>query len=85
MIEGNRKGTNNVRNKLYSYIVIITHDTESEDKFVNISMPINLKTQMKWEKSKNYVNKTEIENQKGLITIQVVESIVKFSSKKNPG
>jgi len=40
---------------------------------------------MKWEKSKNYVNKTEIENQKGLITIQVVESIVKFSSKKNPG
>ena len=85
MIEGKRKGTNNVRNKLYSYIVIITHDTESEDKFVNISMPINLKTQMKWEKSKNYVNKTEIENQKGLITIQVVESIVKFSSKKNPG
>ena len=64
---------------------IITHDTESEDKFVNISMPINLKTQMKREKSKNYVNKTEIENQKGLITIQVVESIVKFSSKKNPG
>ena len=40
---------------------------------------------MKWEKSKNYVNKTEIENQKGLITIQIVESIVKFSSKKNPG
>ena len=29
-------------------------------------------------KIKNYVNKTEMENQKGLITIQVLESVVKY-------
>lgn len=33
---------------------------------------------MKWENSKKYVNKTEMENQNRLITIQELESVVKY-------